>query len=365
MPGAAPSTESEALCINTSGQMAGYAQYFYGGEGDGGTGVLWSPSGADTLLQGLPGGSTPVAINASGETVGYSYGLGGGSSEAVLWSASGQATVLQDPGGLFAINKFGDSCGGFATSTGEDAVYWNSGGAATVLTSLGGDSNAFSLNNCGDIGGISDNEAALWSDTGSIIWHGDSGSGINVINAKGDAVGTEGNSAAFWSPTGAETFLANPGGGQSAAVAINASGQSVGYSDTSNGVDAVLWSPTGTATVLHDLRGATTAYATDINACGASVGYSLVDDKQVATHWSADGKATNLHTILGSAWADTVATGINNAGDICGYGQDSESGLGLTPFELLWSKSAGTADAGHYVVEAAGHQILAASAVHA
>ena len=52
------------------------------------------------------------------------------------------------------------------------------------------------------------------------------------------------------------TVLQDPGGiGQSGTEAINASGQSVGYSKTVNGYDAVLWSPSGTATVLQNVSG--------------------------------------------------------------------------------------------------------------
>ena len=64
--------------------------------------------------------------------------------------------------------------------------------------------------------------------------------------------------------------------GISQPYAINASGESVGYSDTATGgYDAVLWSPTGTATVLQDRRRqGIDSVANAINASGQSVGDS-------------------------------------------------------------------------------------------
>jgi hypothetical protein len=95
--------------------------------------------------------------------------------------------------------------------------------------------------------------------------------------------------------------LKNPGGqGVEFALAINESGQSVGYADVAGGgTEAVLWQPSGKATNL------------------------------------------NAAAILGSAWSDTRAVGINNLGDIIGYGhyqKGSVSGI----FSFLLTPTAGT-----------------------
>ena len=100
------------------------------------------------------------------------------------------------------------------------------------------------------------------------------------------------------------------------------------------GKDAVEWSKTGAATVLDWLPRAKMAVADDINKAGAVAGSSFVNGQWSATYWSAAGVVQNLHTVLGPAWRDTFATGINNAGDICGYGSDN--GVG-SAFELLWA----------------------------
>jgi hypothetical protein len=66
--------------------------------------------------------------------------------------------------------------------------------------------------------------------------------------------------------------------------------------------------------------------AVAINASGWSVGYSCTfpssycPDDLVAALWSPTGAGTNLGAVLGPAWSDTVAVGLNNLGDIIGYG---------------------------------------------
>ncbi len=83
----------------------------------------------------------------------------------------------------------------------------------------------------------------------------------------------------------------SPGRGVSAVSAINASGYSVGYSDT------------------------------------AGVGH------QEAVLWSPSGRATDLGAVLGRAWSDTEAVGLDNSGDIIGYGDyhGGHYGFLLTP----------------------------------
>jgi probable HAF family extracellular repeat protein len=155
-----------------------------------------------------------------------------------------------------------------------------------------------------------------------------------AINASGESVGYSANGddgidAVLWSPTGAAKVLQDvPGGlGNDQAFAINASGQSIGYAQSANGSpEAVLWSPTGAATVLTgpDLA---QAVVSAINNAGESVGYFAADNGSDAALWSPTGTVTNLNRILGSGWSDTEATGINNAGDIIGHGdyQDAQA----------------------------------------
>jgi probable HAF family extracellular repeat protein len=218
--------------------------------------VLWSSSGKAKVLEdaGGVGASQPVAINASGQSVGWSYtknggGLGLSLADAVLWSPSGKATVLQDVGGVhdsysIAINDAGQSVGYSFTNGGIDAVLWSPSGKATVLQDAGGrgHSEALAINDAG------------WS--------------IGYSGYSGDAV--------LWSPSGKATVLPSVGGFHDTyAIAINDAGQSVGYSRSRNGSDAVLWSPSGKATDLGALLGSawSDTEAAGINNSGDIIGY--------------------------------------------------------------------------------------------
>jgi probable HAF family extracellular repeat protein len=84
----------------------------------------------------------------------------------------------------------------------------------------------------------------------------------------------------------------------------------------------VLWSPSGKATVLQDAGGQGFSQVNAINDAGRSVGYSFTGalSPTEAALWSPTGKATDLGALLGPAWSDTEALGINNSGDIIGFG---------------------------------------------
>jgi hypothetical protein len=148
-----------------------------------------------------------------------------------------------------------------------------------------------------------------------------------AINASGHSVGfsktkSGGYDAVRWSPSGAATVLHDVGGqDDSEAVAENNHGQSIGFSLTKKGEDAVLWSPSGRATPLKDPGGMGFEYANAINTFGQSVGYAETPTGDEAVLWQPSGKATNLGAILGKGWRNTQAVGINDRGDIIGYGE--------------------------------------------
>ncbi len=83
--------------------------------------------------------------------------------------------------------------------------------------------------------------------------------------------------AVLWSAAGKGTILQNwgSGGGGSQALAINKSGQSVGWNETPGKVLlAVLWSNSGIPTKLKDIGGSHSSDAVAINNLGQSVGFS-------------------------------------------------------------------------------------------
>jgi probable HAF family extracellular repeat protein len=111
------------------------------------------------------------------------------------------------------------------------------------------------------------------------------------------------------------TDLGTLGGSFSYAYAINASGQVVGYSDTTGGnYHAFLYSG-GTMTDLGTLGG-TYSIATGINDLGQVVGYSTAADGSYHAFLYSGGTMTDLGT-FGGLYA--IPMGINNAGQIVGY----------------------------------------------
>ncbi len=106
-----------------------------------------------------------------------------------------------------------------------------------------------------------------------------------------------------------------PGGTASEATGINASGQVVGYADTSDGnYHAFLYS-NGTMADLGTLPGGTASEATGINASGQVVGYADTSDGNYHAFLYSNGTMADLGTLGGAA---SQALGINAAGQVVG-----------------------------------------------
>ncbi len=226
--------------INTSGEFIGSAV------GNGSQeGILWSTSGADTVLQSSASASFN-AINASGEVVGED-----GSNLPVIWSATGAETSLPQPtnvNGPYAfaagIDAKGDVVGG-AESTlsdgnrGMEAVYWASNAQGQAPVILSADSTAYpgydqywatSINNYGvigggaGIGGAGGCHATEWSTNGSVLWSSPDSDGnpsaVLKLNASGTGLGFDGSNAAEWSSTGKETILTSAPGESGACASL-------------------------------------------------------------------------------------------------------------------------------------------------
>jgi PEP-CTERM motif len=226
----------------------------------------------------------------------------------------------------------------------------------------------------------------LWSPSGkATVLQDVGGQGVSsayAINASGQSVGqsntaSDGADAVLWSPTGKPTMLQNVGLRLDVAypVAINEAGWSVGEFDTPTGQGAVLWSPTGKATVLQGVGGQG-SQALAINDAGWSVGWSFTAGSDVdAVLWSPSGKATDLGAAID--WNGNYPFGINNSGDIIGNGYYngefhgflltpvSASALSATPvpepstWMMLLAGFAGLGFAG-YCRAKTGHATLAA-----
>jgi probable HAF family extracellular repeat protein len=186
------------------------------------------------------------------------------------------------------------------------------------------------INNAGQVVGAADladetQHAFLWSggsmrDLGTL----DTGnSGARGINDAGQVVGwaylADGTRHAFLWSGGSMRDL-----GPGEAYAINDTGQVVGYAVVADGpYHAVLWSG-GSMRDLGTL-GDRVSLAHAINNAGQVVGWAGVQGDSSSTYhaflWSG-GAMQDLNSLIpaNSGWVLQDATGVNDSGQICGYG---------------------------------------------
>lgn len=301
---------SRATAINNSGQIVGYASTgeFNASGLDINHAFLWE-SGTMTDL-GVIGGTSgslnsyAYAINDNGSIVGTSQVSGGdGNSYAFLYTSSTMQN-LNVAGTAYGINNSGQIAGS------------------------GYNNHAFRINSDGsvqDLGTLSTNTAAK--------------SYGRAINASGQVAAYDGlgmgqsatNAGFIWT-NGTKQATGTLGGTNSTIYSINNTGQVVGTSEISGGyyTHAFLYS-SGTRSDLGTLG--TTSQANQINNNGQIVGFSdgVFDDGN-STHavlWTvnADGSASMIDLnslVAGSGWVLSEATGINDNGQIVGWGMVGE-----------------------------------------
>jgi probable HAF family extracellular repeat protein len=222
-----------------------------------------------------------------------------------------------------------------------------SGGAMTDLGTLGGTwSEATGINDSGQIVGRSwtttygEWNSFLYSNgkmTGfpggqDIVINNSGQIGLGRdINNNGQIVGSSGNHAASWSYGSPEavTDLGTLGGAYSSAYGINDSGLIVGGSQTASGQYYAFSYLNGTMTQLETLPGATSSIATGVNNSGQIVGWSLIPLNEHTSRYHSflysNGTVTDLGSLTGAIHLGlTYATGINDSGQVCGYGYTAE-----------------------------------------
>lgn len=256
-------------------------------------------------------------INNLGQVVGSRY-LSGGRSSAFLWENG----MTIDLGRLPAEPRdsqetLADSINDAGIVTGRSSgrpFIWESGVMRDFRTFPG--ANAFDsvgpINNRGVIAGtirrddtISFLHAARWTN-GEAIDLGDFPGGTLMLS-----------------------------GNYSEPSAMNDVGQVVGYSDGANGYHAFFWSD-GIMTDLGALPGLVNrSEATDINDRGVVVGYSGAEIGH-AFIWDSINGMRDLNSLLdesGTGWQLNRAYGINNHGQIVGFGlhDGMRRGYLLTP----------------------------------
>lgn len=310
---------------------------------------------------------TSAAASAEGAT--------GSTLRAFSWSNGVISHLGAMPGATtnrfargYAINDLGVVVGEFNNDSSRAFVYDPGVGTMAGLTRLAGGTDngvAQDINNAGVIVGISSNgsasRATRWTKLSGVYTPEDLGSidGLTTTTARANAVNASGNAAGYsrdpvavtsqatlWR-NGSVFDLGSLGDGNrfSQAYGLNNNhvvvgssntgqtvGQLIGTTSTTLITRAFVWSEgimqelapvnlyspgnTGTATNYHSV-------AMDINDAGWIVGNSqrVSGLPAVATLWIG-GQPIDLNTLLplNSGWVLTSAEGINQAGDIVGYG---------------------------------------------
>ena len=218
------------------------------------------------------------------------------------------------------------------------ATIWNNGVATDINPQgIGSYSIANSINNSGQVVGDSFADGRYSQGT---IWNNGVATYLNIdtsksINNLGQVVGVSGNHAAVWN-NGVATTLEMPSDfTSSSATSINDLGQIVGVSMTGfSHTRATVWN-NGVATTLEMPSDFTSSSAKSINNLGQIVGYSMTDTRNTrATIWN-NGVATTLESM---GIGNSVANSINNLGQIVGAGTSEAGG----PSATLWDNGVAT-----------------------
>ena len=298
------------------------------------------------------GPAIPFGINAAGEVAGLASA--GGSAFAFRL---GQFTDLGTlPGGsyssAYALNNRGQVVGtsglaGFDIGLPFGHAFVFSHGRMTDLGTLGGSwSQAFAIADSGAVAGgayvAGDlTQHAFLERAGSVTDINPPGSSISVafgINASDAVVGLAYNPGprAFLYQGGNWSDLGTLGGGQAEAKAINASGTVVGGADTATSFHAFSYR-NGQMRDLGALGAAGRSEALAVNDAGQTVGTSTIvaGPAPFYAFLSAGTQMINLNDLIpaDSGWTLESATGINDRGQIIGYGirDGGEEGFLLTP----------------------------------
>ncbi len=274
-----------ATSINSSGQVAGYVQWY---SQPGPPPFIYAFLYTNGSFSELPPGiATAAGINDGGQIVGQIKNDGsqrGPSPQAYLYSNGVVTNLGLLPGKTqswaAAINNGGQVVGYSATDSGDAEAFLYNGGVMTGLGFLPG---------------------------GNRSW-------ATAINRNGQIVGysinASGNKEAFSYSGGIMTGLGTlPGYAESVATGVNDSGQIVGYASNAQGKQAFLYA-NGVMTGLGFVPGATDSTASGINNSGQIVG----SDSRGSFLYSGG----QMHDLNAVSPARLAAIAINDRGQILG-----------------------------------------------
>lgn len=310
-PTAAPAS---AQPRNSSGQSASY------------TFSTSSVSYTVQLLGTLGEESYAVALNDRGQVVG-NYLDRAGRVNAFVWE-NGTMRAIATPGQARQINNLGQIVGWTDPAGFAEAFVAAASGTAQRLNTLGGASQALTINDLGEIAGRITNggEMAFVASAGrqQLIAHEVEGY-ATAMNASGQVLirqlQSDGFRTLLWD-NGRLVDLGDLGGKCTQGLDINASGQVVGWAQTATGdYHAFRWE-NGVMTDLSGLAG------------NFSSAVAINDHGEIVLKYSYDGgqgllllTATGLLELgnLGTNYA--VANDMNNRGEIVGWLQTPDGSL--------------------------------------
>ncbi|HZJ16843.1 MAG TPA: hypothetical protein VFD27_17445 [Chthoniobacteraceae bacterium] len=282
-----------------------------------------------------------TGINSSGDVSGYVWNdirVRASGQRSVRWTGTiGTYNESLGSGGYdtlgYDINDAGQVAGGsrFPANNQYHAVRWTNG-IPTDLGTLGGTTSfASGINTSGQVAGYSQlagdfvTHAVRWTgttatDLGSLGGNNSAAYDINdsgQVAGESTALGSSNRHAVQWTGT-TPTDL-----GLGTANGINNFGQVVGTAFNVTGSHATIWTET-TPTDLGTLGGSSSE-GLDINAFGVVVGMSWTTGNLTNEPFiSIDGMMYNLNTLLvpgSNLWLFEALTGINDRGQIVGYGR--------------------------------------------
>lgn len=325
--------EGEAVAINAGGTIVGTVKNPTGDQ----RAFRWTSGGGIEILPTL-GGNRGIAndINTAGVIVGSSRNASN-QLRPCVWT-NGIAAALPTFGGntgeAFAIDDAGTVVGSALSSNGFSyAAIWQNGVIDSIDSYSGGGSGAVDLVDANTIIGAVPGVAAgatLWTRTGTeyeavdLGTLGGASSNAFAINDLGEVVGVADApnfiSRGFLWQDGVMTEIGTFGGATSIAFGINNSTQIVGYATQANNQRrAFLWE-NGTLTNLGTLGG-NDSRALAINDAGVIVGHSRDAGNIQRAFVYQNGMMTQLPD-LGGSTAEAVA--INSSNLIVGFAANAQ-----------------------------------------
>ena len=339
-------------------------------------------SGYTVTNLGTTGGSSSAAISINNPhwIAGFSTLAGDQTTNAVLW-LNGTPMNLGTLGGPNSgmgwpnhnhtavvgisetdnIDPLGEtwSCAAFMPTTGHTCLgfVWQNGVMSPLPTLGGNNGYAAGANSAGQVVGWAETtyhdptcvspqvlqfEGVLWGRNHGQIQvlpplPGDPDSAATAINDSGQVVGISGicenavgdlsaKHAVIWQ-NGQPSDIGNLGGNAwNTPTAINDKGEIAGFSEDAQGdIHAFLWTKSDGIHDLGTLPGDSMSLAYAVNDLGQVVGQSIGPNGSSAVLWQ-NGKIVNLNSVSGSSLVLIYANDIDHSGRIVGQAYDPSTG---------------------------------------